>query len=100
MSSTQQKSRDSLKKRALITAGLLGFTRLGVFIPVPGIDHEAFFQNMESNTTLRFLNVFSGGAASHIGIFALGIVPYINASIFMQLLTTLVPSLEKLHRLS
>jgi len=98
MSLVQSKSRDSLKKRSLITFILLAFTRLGVFIPVPGIDHEAFFQNIGNNSTFRVLNVFSGGAVSHIGIFALGFVPYINASIFMQLLTTAIPSLEKLQK--
>ena len=81
MSSSQSKPSDSLKKRLLTTVLLLFFTRLGVFIPVPGIDHEAFFQNIASNDTLSMLNVFSGGAVSHIGIFALGIVPFINASI-------------------
>ena len=98
MSSSQSKPSDSLKKRLLTTVLLLFFTRLGVFIPVPGIDHEAFFQNIASNDTLSMLNVFSGGAVSHIGIFALGIVPFINASIVMQLLTTIVPALERLQK--
>jgi preprotein translocase subunit SecY len=98
MSSSQSKPSDSLKKRLLTTVLLLFFTRLGVFIPVPGIDHEAFFQNIASNDTLSMLNVFSGGAVSHIGIFAVGIVPFINASIVMQLLTTIVPALERLQK--
>nr|BCG67736.1 SecY-type transporter protein [Haptophyceae sp. NIES-3900] len=98
MTSSKFNPSDSLKTRALITLSLLFFTRLGVYIPVPGIDNGAFLQNIDGNATLRFLNVFSGGAISNLGIFAIGIVPYINASIVMQLLTTIVPNFERLQK--
>jgi preprotein translocase subunit SecY len=90
--------REGIKERILLTLGLLILSRLGTFIPVPGVDHDAFYQSIASNPIVSFLNIFSGGGFASIGIFALGIVPYINASIIIQLATTSIPSLEKLQK--
>jgi preprotein translocase subunit SecY len=73
-------------------------SRFGTFIPVPGVDHDAFYQSISNNPIVSFLNIFSGGGFASIGVFALGIVPYINASILIQLGTTSIPSLEKLQK--
>jgi preprotein translocase subunit SecY len=87
-----------LRGRLLITIGLLILVRLGIFIPLPDIDRQAFSQAITSNAVLGFLDIFTGGGISTIGIFALGILPYINASIIMQLLTAAVPALEDLQK--
>ena len=90
-----------LRGRLLVTIGLLILVRLGVFIPVPGIDREIFgnFINSSGNASIvGFLDIFTGGGISALGIFALGILPFINASIIMQLLATAVPSLEDLQK--
>lgn len=89
-----------LKKRVLFTLGLLAVYRLGASIPTPGVDAHAlsiFFQN-QSRTLFGFLDMFSGGALNRMSIFAMGIMPYINASIIMSLLQTMVPYLEKLSK--
>ena len=98
-----QSVKKSIKKqgigeRAALTVLLLILSRLGTFIPVPGVDHDAFYQSISNNPIVSFLNVFSGGGFASIGIFALGIVPYINASIVIQLGTTSIPSLERLQK--
>ena len=85
-------------ERIGMTLLLLVLSRLGTFIPIPGVDHDAFYQSISTNPIVSFLNVFSGGGFASIGIFALGIVPYINASIVMQLAATSIPSLEKLQK--
>nr|YP_009297231.1 preprotein translocase subunit SecY [Porphyridium sordidum]AOM66574.1 preprotein translocase subunit SecY [Porphyridium sordidum] len=87
----------SLKKRIAITLLLLIIVRLGVFLPVPGIDHDSFYSSTKSNELIGFLNIFSGGAFSTVGIFALGIVPYINASIIIQITSKILPSLINLQ---
>ncbi len=87
-----------LRGRVLVTVGLLILARLGTFIPLPGIDRAAFAQAIQNSPVIGFLDIFSGGALSTVGIFALGIIPYINASIIIQLLTTALPSLEKLQK--
>jgi preprotein translocase subunit SecY len=87
-----------LRGRILVTLGLLILARLGTFVPVPGIDRVAFAGALANNPVSGFLDIFSGGALSSVGIFALGIIPYINASIIIQLLTTALPSLEKLQK--
>ncbi|MGL6338121.1 MAG: preprotein translocase subunit SecY [Waterburya sp.] len=90
-----------LRGRLLVTIGLLILVRLGVFIPVPGIDREAFgnFINSSGSASIvGFLDIFTGGGISALGIFALGILPFINASIIMQLLATAIPSLEDLQK--
>lgn len=90
-----------LRKRVLVTIGILILARLGVFIPVPGIDRIAFQRAItDSNLAnlVGFLDYFTGRGLSTLGIFALGIIPFINASIIMQLLTAALPSLENLQK--
>jgi len=87
-----------LRSRVLITIGLLVLVRVGVKIPVPGIDREQFSQNIQNSPLVGFLDLFSGGGLSALGIFALGILPFINASIIIQLLTAALPSLEDLQK--
>jgi preprotein translocase subunit SecY len=90
-----------IRKKLAITAMLLALYRLGAHIPVPGVDVQAVNQIQEQfggGGILNLLNTFSGGGLSRIAIFALGIMPYITASIILQLLTVVVPSLEKLQK--
>ncbi len=87
-----------LRGRLLVTLGLLVLVRLGMYIPVPGIDRVAFSQQVGAGGLLGFLDIFVGGGLSLLGIFALGILPYINASIIMQLLTAAIPQLEDLQK--
>ncbi|BAI90074.1 MULTISPECIES: preprotein translocase subunit SecY [Arthrospira] len=87
-----------LRGRILVTIGLLILVRLGVFLPIPGIDRQAFSQNIQNTPFIGFLDLFSGGGFSALGIFALGILPYINASIIMQLMTAALPTLEDLQK--
>jgi preprotein translocase subunit SecY len=77
---------------------LLVLARFGTFVPIPGIDRAAFAESIKNSPLVGFLDIFSGGALSTVGVFALGIIPYINASIIIQLLTTALPSLEKLQK--
>ncbi len=89
-----------LRKRLLFTLGLLAIYRLGGHIPVPGIDTnrlEDFFRQNQG-TLFGFIDLFSGGMFRRLTIFALGIMPYITASIILQLLTVVVPTLEKLQK--
>jgi len=93
-----------LKRRLLITAGLLIVYRIGCYIPTPGIDGAAlaeFFARVsktQGGALFGIVNMFSGGALERLTIFALGIMPYISASIIMQLLTAIIPALEKLSK--
>src|SRR5919108_5683368 len=90
-----------IRKKLAFTALLLALYRLGSHIPVPGIDVEAVNQIQQqfgNGGILNLLNTFSGGGLSRIALFALGIMPYITASIILQLLTVVVPSLEKLQK--
>ncbi|MBO1349928.1 MAG: preprotein translocase subunit SecY [Hormoscilla sp. GUM202] len=87
-----------LRGRVLLTIGMLILARLGIYIPVPGIDRARFAANIEGSPIVGFLDLFSGGGLSQLGIFALGILPFINASIIMQLLTAAIPSLEDLQK--
>jgi preprotein translocase subunit SecY len=87
-----------LRGRLLLTIGLLILVRIGIFLPVPGIDRARFAQDIQNNQLIGFLDIFSGGGITALGIFALGILPYINASIIIQLLTAAIPSLEKLQK--
>nr|YP_009294379.1 preprotein translocase subunit SecY [Palmaria palmata]AOM67819.1 preprotein translocase subunit SecY [Palmaria palmata] len=89
---------NTLAKKITLTLTLLVIARFGIFLPIPGIDHDAFSNSISKNTLVNFLNTFSGGGFSTIGIFALGIVPYINASLVIQLLTKIIPELEKLQK--
>ncbi len=89
-----------LKRRILFTLGLLAVYRVGVHVPTPGIDGAALaevFRQVQS-TLLGFADLFSGGALSNMTIFALGIMPYISSSIILQLLTVVIPHLEKLAK--
>lgn len=87
-----------LRGRLLITIGLLILIRFGIFIPIPGIDREAFAAAISNSPILGFLDIFTGGGIAALGIFALGILPFINASIIMQLLTAAIPALEDLQK--
>lgn len=89
-----------LKRRILFTLGIFAVFRLGVAIPIPAIDAQALraFFDTQKQTLFGFLDMFSGGALSRLSIFSLGIMPYINASIIMSLLQTVVPYLEKLSK--
>ncbi|MCC6590807.1 MAG: preprotein translocase subunit SecY [Bryobacterales bacterium] len=89
-----------LRNRLLFTLGLLAVYRLGAHIPVPGIDAnklETFF-SQNQGTFFGFIDMFSGGMFRRLTIFALGIMPYITASIILQLMTVVVPALEKLSK--
>jgi preprotein translocase subunit SecY len=89
-----------LKKRILFTLALLIVYRIGVHVPVPGIDSIAlssFFKEAEG-TIFGIFNMFSGGAFERLSVFALGIMPYISASIILQLLTVVIPHLEQLKK--
>jgi preprotein translocase subunit SecY len=91
---------EDLKKRIWFTLGALLVYRLGTYIPLPGINPAAFSQAFQgqSGGILGVFNMFSGGAVSRMAIFALGIMPYISASIIIQLMTSVVPSLEQLKK--
>jgi preprotein translocase subunit SecY len=89
-----------LRKRILFTLAMLAIYRLGGHIPTPGVDANrlaAFFQSQQGNI-FNFIDLFSGGMFRRLTIFALGIMPYITASIILQLLTVVVPTLEKLQK--
>ena len=89
-----------LRQRLFFLVGALVVYRVGTFIPVPGIDPlalEQFFEQ-QSGTILSMFNMFSGGALSRLSIFALCIMPYISASIIMQMATHVVPSLGQLRK--
>jgi preprotein translocase subunit SecY len=90
-----------IRKKLAFTAAMLLLYRLGSYIPAPGVDLKAVDElqhNFGGSNILGFLNLFSGGSLSRLSLFALGIMPYITASIILQLLTVVVPSLEKLQK--
>ncbi len=89
-----------LKKRVLFTLGMLAVYRVGCHIPTPGIDSVALshFFKQAQGTLLGLFDMFSGGALERMSVFALGIMPYISSSIIFQLLTVIVPSIEKLSK--
>ncbi len=96
---TQLVQSKGLRDRVLTTLGLLLLIRLGIYIPVPGIDRVAFQQFIQQGGQLiGFLDIFTGGGISTLGVFALGILPFINASIILQLLTAALPQLEDLQK--
>src|SRR6187455_1207670 len=90
-----------IRRKIAFTAAMLALYRLGAYIPAPGVDLDVV-KDVESqlsgNSILGFLNLFSGGSLSRLSLFALGIMPYITASIILQLLTVVVPSLERLQK--
>ena len=89
-----------LKKRIWFTLGVLIIYRLGTYIPIPGIDPEVLAEVFRQNQggVLGMFDMFAGGALSRMTIFALNILPYISASIIMQLMTTVSPRLEQLKK--
>ena len=91
---------EELKKRVFYTLGLLAVYRIGCHIPTPGIDGErlSIFLKKQIGGLMGFFDIFSGGALSQMTIFALGIMPYISASIILQLLTVVIPSIGKLAK--
>src|ERR1700740_2783057 len=91
---------DELKKRILFTLGALLVYRLGTYIPLPGIDPNVWEQvfRTQQGGILGMFNMFAGGGIHRMAIFALAIMPYISASIIIQLLTTVSPQLESLKK--
>jgi preprotein translocase subunit SecY len=90
-----------IRKKLAFTAAMLALYRLGAYIPVPGINVQAvedISENFTGSNVLGFLNLFSGGSLQRFAIFALGIMPYITASIMLQLLTVVIPALDKLRK--
>jgi preprotein translocase subunit SecY len=90
-----------IRRKLLFTCVILALYRLGAYIPAPGIDLDAVKEaedTFSGSNILGFLNLFSGGGLQRLAIFALGIMPYITASIILQLMTVVVPSLEKLQK--
>jgi preprotein translocase subunit SecY len=90
-----------IRKKLIFTAGILALYRLGAYIPSPGVDAKAIEDGVNGvggSDILGFLNLFSGGSLSRLSLFALGIMPYITASIILQLLTVVMPALERLQK--
>ncbi len=93
-----------LKKKILITLGIIALYRVGCFIPTPGVNGSVltqYFESMSSGkggTLFGMMNMFSGGSIQRMTVFALGIMPYISSSIILQLLTAIIPALEKLAK--
>lgn len=93
-----QKEKKKLKNKIIITLSILFISRIGIFIPVQGINQAEFTESISQNTIINFLNIFSGGGFSTIGIFSLGIIPYINSSIITQLIVKILPGLEEIQK--
>ncbi len=87
-----------LRKKLLFTALIVAIYRLGCYIPVPGVDTKAIAEMFGSGGVFDFYNLFAGGGLQNVAVFAMGIMPYITASIIMQLLTMAVPRLEQLMK--
>ena len=93
-----------LKRKIIFTLGIIAVYRIGAYVPTPGVDGAAlaqFFSNIaktQGGTLFGIMNMFSGGAMQKLTIFALGIMPYISASIILQLLTAVIPALERLSK--
>ncbi|MBM3668571.1 MAG: preprotein translocase subunit SecY [Actinobacteria bacterium] len=90
-----------LRKKILFTLGLLALYRLGAVLPTPGVDYAAIqrcIDVVQDNSVYALINLFSGGALLQLSVFALGIMPYITASIILQLLTVVIPRLEMLKK--
>lgn len=89
-----------LRNRVLFTLGLLAIYRMGIFVPAPGVNREALgrFFSDNSNTLFGLYDMFSGGALEQFSVFVLGIMPYITASIIMQVLKVAVPKLERMSK--
>jgi preprotein translocase subunit SecY len=89
-----------LRSRLLFTLAMIGVYRIGIFITTPGVDRNVMRQIMaaQSGTFLGMFNLFSGGALEQLSIFALGIMPYVSASIIITLMSTVIPTLEELRK--
>ncbi|MGC6491682.1 MAG: preprotein translocase subunit SecY [Myxococcota bacterium] len=89
---------EDLRKRVLFTLGMLGVYRMGIFVPAPGVDRQALadFVSNQENTLFGLYNMFSGGALAQFSVFFLGIMPYITASIIMQLFAEMLPALKRI----
>lgn len=87
-----------LRKRILFTLGMLAIYRVGIFVHTPWVNHEAIRNYLQSGTIFDILRLFSGGALEQFSVFALGIMPYISASIIFQLLQVAVPSIQRLSK--
>lgn len=87
-----------LRTKLLYTLGMIFIFRLGAHIPVPGVNPERFADLVNSGVIFGFFDIISGGALKNFSVFAMGIMPYINASIILQLLTVVIPHLEKLKK--
>ena len=87
-----------LRKKILFTLGILALYRFGAYLPVPGIPFRQFaeaFANSGSGVSMSMLDLFTGGALSHFSVFSLGIMPYITASIIMQLMQGVIPTVGR-----
>ncbi|NLE64790.1 MAG: preprotein translocase subunit SecY, partial [Elusimicrobia bacterium] len=96
---------EDLRKKILFTLGIVAMYRLGCFIPTPGINGAAlaeFFDRVAQTTgggnVFSIMNMFSGGSLEKLTVFSLGVMPYISSSIIMQLLTAVIPALEKMSK--
>ena len=87
----------SLKQKIGFTIFILILARIGIYIPIAGINHSALYKSFENNIVSNIFNLISGGGSSTLGIFSLGIAPYINASIIMQIGIKIIPYLEDLQ---
>ena len=87
-----------LRKKIFITLALILVYRIGCFIPVPGIDSETLSANLEGYTFFGVMSAITGGSLANGTLFAMGIGPYINASIIVQLLAVAIPALERLSK--
>ncbi|MFX4263063.1 preprotein translocase subunit SecY [Pelotomaculum propionicicum] len=87
-----------LRTKLLYTLGMIFIFRLGAHIPVPGVNPERFADLVNSGVIFGFFDIISGGALKNFSVFAMGIMPYINASIILQLLTVVIPHLERLKK--
>tara|TARA_B100000768_G_scaffold165886_1_gene168805 strand:+ start:2619 stop:3851 length:1233 start_codon:yes stop_codon:yes gene_type:complete len=92
------RTRKNLINRILLTLGIIFFARFGTFIPIPGIDQNYLYKELQNSPILNFFSSFSQGDFFVLGPFTLGILPNINASITMQLLTSISPALQKLQK--
>ena len=87
-----------LKQKLIFTFAIIALFRLGAQLPIFGINNQVFQQLASGNNLIGFLDMFSGGALGKVSIFALGIGPYITSSIIMQLMTVIIPSLERAQK--
>lgn len=87
-----------LRRRILFTVAMLGLYRIGIYIPTPGVNADALANLLQPGTVFDIFNLFSGGALERFSVFALGIMPYISASIIFQLLTVAIPALGEIQK--